>query len=92
MRNVEEKIVDIIKDNFPNGLRADFIDTNRILRIYSADHTAENISRNFIVNIIRANGIEAGGRFHFQRRRRNHKTPLRRYFPKVYRRLLFNRL
>ena len=65
MQDTAEKIIGIIKENFPNGIRNDFIDISKVLRIYSANYDGDNISRNFIVKIIRANGIENGGRFYF---------------------------
>ena len=60
-----EKILKIIADNFPNGIRDDFIDTNRVLKIYSATHADENVSLDFIATVIRANGTKNGGRFYF---------------------------
>ena len=65
MQNIVKNVVEIVKENFPNGIRDDFIDTNKVLRIYRTNHADENISRNFIAEIIRANGIEDGGRFYF---------------------------
>lgn len=65
MQNVTKKLIDIIKENFPNGVRDDYIDTNRILRIYSAKGADENISLDRITDTIHANGIEYGGRFYF---------------------------
>lgn len=60
-----EKILKIIADNFPNGIRDDFIDKNRVLKIYSATHAGENVSLDFIATVIRVNGIKNGGRFYF---------------------------
>ena len=51
--------------DFPNGIRDDFIDTNKVLRIYSSKHADGNISRNLVADVIHANGIENGGRFYF---------------------------
>lgn len=65
MRNYVEKIIEIIKENFSNGIRDDFIDTNKILRIYLAKYPEEKVSRNFIVNVIHSQGIQTGGRFYF---------------------------
>lgn len=65
MQNVAERIAEIVRDNFPNGIRDDFIDANRVLRIYAAEYADEKISPNYVVEVIRANGIEIGGRFHF---------------------------
>lgn len=65
MQDVTKKIIEIIMANFPNGIRDDFIDTNKVRRIYSANYTDENISRDLIVDVIHANGIENGGRFYF---------------------------
>lgn len=65
MQNVVTRIVDIIADNFPNGIRDDFIDTNKVLRLYSANYPDGNISRSLIANVIHANGMEDGGRFYF---------------------------
>lgn len=65
MQDITKKIIATIKNNFPNGIRDDFIDTNRAWRIYSAECPDENISRDRIVETVRANGIESGGRFYF---------------------------
>jgi len=65
MLDTIKKVTEIIRNNFPNGIRDDFIDTNKVSRIYSASYDGEHISRNYIVEIIRANGIEDGGRFYF---------------------------
>ena len=65
MQDVEKKIVDIIKANFPNGLRDDFIDAGKVLRIYSANYSDEKIPRTAVIDVIRANGIESDGRFYF---------------------------
>ncbi len=65
MQDVVKNIVEIMRSNFPNGIRDDFIDTGKVSRIYSAKNDREHISRNYIVEIIHANGIEDGGRFYF---------------------------
>lgn len=65
MKNGARQVIEIIKSYFPNGLRDDFIDTNKILLIYSANFPKEKISRNLIADVIRANGIEDNGKFYF---------------------------
>lgn len=65
MQDTVKEIIEIITVNFPNGIRDDFIDVNKVLRIYSASHEAEKISRRLIAEIIRTNGLEDGGRFYF---------------------------
>lgn len=65
MSDFVKRIEGIMTANFPNGIRDDFIDTNKVLRIYSANYTDEMISRYRITNIIHDNGIEDGGRFYF---------------------------
>lgn len=65
MQALIEKIIDIIRENFPNGIRNDYIDTNKILRLYSSNHADENISREFVTSVIHVNGIESSGRFYF---------------------------
>lgn len=62
---MEEKIVKIIAENFPNGVRDDFIDINKILRIYRAEFPSENISADEVKDIIYAKGTENNGRFYF---------------------------
>ena len=62
---MEEKIIKIIAENFPNGVRDDFIDTNKILKIYRAKFPEENISAEKITNAIHAQGTENHGRFYF---------------------------
>lgn len=65
MQNVTQKIIEIITANFPNGIRNDFIDINKIFRIYAAENSAENIVRDLISDVIQEKGIEDGGRFYF---------------------------
>ena len=65
MQTVIEKVIDIIRENFPNGIRNDYIDTNKILRLYSSNRADEIISREFVTAVIHANGIELSGRFYF---------------------------
>ena len=67
MKIIANKIIKIIRENFPNGIRSDFIDTRKVLRIYSEDDQQlhEKISCRAIADIIRENGIETGGRFYF---------------------------
>ncbi len=60
-----KKVLEIIKEHFQNGIRDDFIDTNKVRKIYSTNYSGENVSRDFVIEIIRANGIEDGGRFYF---------------------------
>ena len=60
-----KKIIEIITANFPNGIRDDFIDTTKVLRIYSTNYADENISRELIAKAIHKNGILHGGRFYF---------------------------
>ena len=62
---MEEKIIKIIAENFPNGVRDDFIDTNKILKIYRAKFPEENISAEKITNAIHAQGTENNSRFYF---------------------------
>lgn len=64
MQDVIKRITDIIIANFPNGIRDDFIDAGKVLRIYSANYSDE-ISRAAVIDAIRANGIADGGRFYF---------------------------
>ncbi len=61
MKDVAKKIMAIITANFPNGIRDDFIDITKVLRIYAANYADENISRDPVVKVIRTNGIEDGG-------------------------------
>lgn len=65
MQDIIKKIIKIIVANFPNGVRDDFIDTNKVLRIYLANYANEKISRAAVIDAIRANGIETDGRFYF---------------------------
>ena len=65
MQDTVKRIIEIITANFSNGIRDDFIDTNKVLRIYSANYANENISRDLIVKAIHENGIEDSGRFYF---------------------------
>ena len=62
--NSRIKIIDIVAENFPNGIRDDFIDTNKVWRIYRAKYS-EEISRKEIADVIRSKGLEANGRFYF---------------------------
>ena len=54
-----------IWENFPNGIRNDYIDIGKILRLYSSKHEGEIISREFVMSVIHVNGIEFNGRFYF---------------------------
>ena len=66
MEDYIKKIIDIIKENFPNGVRGDFIDINKILRIYPAKYADEKIPPlNFIFGVIHSQGIKIGERFYF---------------------------
>lgn len=65
MQNVTERITEIIMSDFPNGIRDDFIDTNKVMRIYSAKYTDKNISQDLVADVIHKKGIEHGGRFYF---------------------------
>ena len=65
MQTVIEKVIDIIRENFPNGIRNDYIDTNKILKLYLSNYTNEIISREFVTSVIHINGIELSGRFYF---------------------------
>ncbi|MBR3051009.1 MAG: hypothetical protein IKI08_07690 [Selenomonadaceae bacterium] len=65
MQTVIEKVIDIIRENFPNGIRNDYIDTGKILRLYSSNHADEIISREFVTSVIHVNGLELSGRFYF---------------------------
>ncbi len=62
---IQDTVKKFVGDNFPNGIRDDFIDTSKVSRIYSVNNDGGHISRNYVVEIIRANGIEDGGRFYF---------------------------
>lgn len=62
---MENKIVKIIAENFPNGVRDDFIDISKILKIYHAKLPEENISADEVINIIHAKGTENSGKFYF---------------------------
>ena len=65
MQNSVKKVITIIKENFPNGIRNDFIDSNKVLRVYLNNYPNENISRDFIIDVICLNGIKVGTRFYF---------------------------
>ena len=65
MQSVVEQVIDIIRENFPNGIRNDYIDTNKILKLYSSTHDNGNLSREFVTSVIHVNGIELRGRFYF---------------------------
>ena len=65
MQNTATKVLNVIKNNFPYGIRDDFIDTTKVLRIYLADCNDDRITQNQIARIIRENGVADGGRFYF---------------------------
>lgn len=65
MQNIATKILDVIKNNFPYGIRDDFIDTNKVLRIYLAERDDETVTQNQIARVIHENGVPDGGRFYF---------------------------
>ncbi|MBR6012953.1 MAG: hypothetical protein IK062_04115 [Selenomonadaceae bacterium] len=65
MQDNAKQIINIIKENFSNGIRNDFIDINKVLKIYLNSYPEEQISRDFTIDVIRLNGIKAGTRFYF---------------------------
>jgi|GEM_PF-6588205 len=65
MEDKVKNVIEIIRGNFPNGIRDDFIDTNKVRKIYSANYPDENITRDFVAFVIRTHGIEDSGRFYF---------------------------
>ena len=60
-----KRFINIVSENFSNGIRDDFIDTTKILRIFSANYPEENIFRDSLIDIIHTNGLETSGRFYF---------------------------
>ena len=60
-----KRFMDIVEENFSNGIRDDIIDTSKILKIFSADYPDEKIFLDSLIDIIHTNGIETGGRFYF---------------------------
>lgn len=58
-------ILNIIRENFSNGLRNDFIDTGKVMRIYAANYPEKIISRETVAEIILSRGIKVGERFYF---------------------------
>jgi len=65
MEDKVKNVIEIIRGNFPNGIRDDFIDTNKVRKIYLTSYPDENITRDFVAVVIRTHGIEDGGRFYF---------------------------
>lgn len=65
MQDTAKNIIEIIKENFPNGIRDDFIDINKVLRLYLARHANEENLRSLIGYIICRDGIADGGRYYF---------------------------
>ena len=55
----------IVEENFSNGIRDDFIDTGKILRLFSAYYPKVIIFRDSVIDFIHTNGIENSGRFYF---------------------------
>ena len=58
MQTFIERITKIITANFPDGIRDDFIDSNKVFKTYFDNYNNEIISRNKIAEIIHANGID----------------------------------
>ena len=64
-------VIQIIQDNFPHGIRRDFIDTCKVLRIYSESVScgfvceSSELLRRSVADVIRRHGIEQRGRFYF---------------------------
>ena len=65
MQNFTQTIIEIIKNNFPNGIRDDFIDINKVRRLYLERHANEENLRALIGYIICRDGIADGGRYYF---------------------------
>lgn len=85
MKTIYKEIINIIRENFSNGIRNDFIDARKVLRIYQGREkcTNENISCRVIADIIRTNGIENSGRFYFISP--DDTTEIKRFFDKLLR-------
>ena len=65
MQSITRKVIEIIRGNFANGIRDDFIDTSKVLRLCSSVNPNEQITRKQVSDIIRAEGIKHGSRFYF---------------------------
>lgn len=59
------EIIELINADFPNGIRDDVIDTNKILRLYSEKFADQVISNKLVTNVIHNFGVEHDGRFYF---------------------------
>lgn len=60
-----KEIIELINADFPNGIRDEVTDTNKILRLYSEKFADEVISNKLVTKVIHKFGIEHGGRFYF---------------------------
>lgn len=60
-----KRIINIIRDYFINGIRDDFIDTSKVLRICLAEGLRDDLSLDAISHFIRSEGIRQGQRFYF---------------------------
>lgn len=65
MQDTAQRLINIVEENFYNGIRDDFIDTSKILRLFSYYYPNEIIFRESVVEIIHSNAIENKGRFYF---------------------------
>lgn len=65
MRNIVKKILELLNANFPNGIREDPTDTDKILRLYSEKFPDEIISKRLAVRVIHNFGTEYDGKFYF---------------------------
>ena len=64
-QDMVQRFINIVEENFSNGIRDDFIDTGKILRIFSVYYPEEIIYRDSLIELIHTNGIETSGRFYF---------------------------
>ena len=89
MTNATKKIINVIQNNFPNGVRDDYITVNKILNLYLDNLSNEMVARDEILTTIQSYGIRDSGRFYFVAieeadRLRTFFTALFQKFPIVY--------
>lgn len=61
-----DKIIAVVSENFPNGVRADFITENKIRQAYRKKYPGEKIPVDFSLrNFIREKALEHDGKFYF---------------------------
>ena len=59
----QEKVVKLIREEFPLGVLDDYIDVKKIINIYCTENPTEKVTPEIVKNIIYRYGVQSGERF-----------------------------